>query len=338
MKNISKLNIIVLIINIILIIVLILSLVLLSQAKQPQNAETEVALPQTASEEAGADSTDLNAFIEQMKLLAQQHGVSTYFLQELFPNQIVYSTQGQYYYAEVDNSLAQHSYNWDFLTTGEDGILRYADPNGVQGLVGIDVSRYQGEIDWQKVKEQGVQFAFLRAGYRGYESGAIVEDEMLSTYLPDVTEAGIPIGLYFFSQAITTQEAVEEADFAIDAAEGYPIQYPIVFDMEEIAGSTYRTETLTASQITDIAIAFCERVRERGYTPMIYGNVGFLLGRMELSRLQDYDIWFAQYRSKPYFPYEFSVWQYTAQGQIDGIPGEVDINIGFEDYAAQATQ
>ncbi len=335
MKRISKLNIIALILNIILMVALILGLFNLSKTGQDYaQMEDEHNLPSAEMNEEMNSSDELTIWIENMKSLAEQYGVSTYFLQQLFPNQIVYSSQGHYMYAEVDPTLAQHSYNWDFLSTDENGILQYADPNGVQGTFGIDVSKYQGEIDWTKVKEQGVQFAFLRAGYRGYETGAIMEDEFLQSYLEGATEADIPVGLYFFSQAVSVEEAIEEADFAIDAAAGYDIQYPIVFDMEEIADGAYRTETLTASQITDIAIAFCERVRERGYTPMIYGNVGFLLGRMELSRLQQYDIWFAQYRDMPYFPYQFSMWQYTAQGSIDGIAGDVDINIGFKDFSA----
>ncbi len=333
MKKISKGNLVLLLVNILLLLALLVSLVSVLLPNASVSQSTGIDTPQAGSS-VNTEVSELDAWIANMKDLAQQHGISTYFLQHLFPDQIVYTTQGQYYYADVDDTLAQHSYGWDYLSTDENGVLHYADPNGLQGLVGIDVSKYQGEIDWPTVKEQGIQFAMLRTGYRGYETGAIMEDEMLESYLQGASEAGIPIGLYFFSQAITVEEAIEEADFAIDAAEGYPIQYPIVFDMEEIAEGPYRTESLSAAQITDIAIAFCERVRERGYTPMIYGNVGFLLGRMELQRLQNYDFWFAQYRSMPYYPYHFSMWQYTHQGSVEGIDGDVDLNISFVDFAA----
>ncbi len=334
MKKLSKFNLVLLLVNIILLLALLFSLFsVLFQSETEPGAEG-VNMPQSGSETADVNA-QLEAWIGNMKALAELHGVSTYFLQELFPEQIVYTSQGQYHYANVDTSLALHSYNWEHLTEDESGVLHYADPNGVQGLVGIDVSKYQGEIEWDAVQEQGIQFAMLRAGYRGYETGAIMEDEFLESYLQGASEAGIPIGLYFFSQAVSVEEAIEEADYAIDAADGYAIQYPIVFDMEEIAEGPYRTESLTAAQITDIAIAFCERVKERGYTPMIYGNVGFLLGRMELSRLQEYDIWFAQYRPMPYFPYELSMWQYTHQGTVNGIAGDVDLNISFVDFAAQ---
>ncbi len=283
---------------------------------------------------AGADEAELQAWIDNMKALAQKHGVDAYFLQELFPEKIVYSFRGQHVYADLDQSLPQHDYDWAMLTKSETGVLNYTEPSGRQGLVGIDVSKYQGEIDWQKVKDAGVQFAFLRAGYRGYETGDLITDEFFQSYLAGATAVGMPLGVYFFSQAVNADEAKEEADYIIDMLAGYNIQYPIAFDMEELTTSPYRTEALTAAEVTDIALAFCARVQERGYKPMIYGNVSWFLARMEPARLSGIDKWFAQYRPQPYYPYDFTIWQYTHKGSIDGIAGEVDLNISFQDYTA----
>lgn len=306
------------------------------RAEAPQNGPALPGGEDTAEVMGGAggDNTDLQAWIDNMKALAQKHGVDAYFLQELFPENIVYSFRGQHIYAELDSTLPQHDYNWANLSKSDTGVLQYAEAGGRQGLVGIDVSKYQGAIDWQKVKDAGVQFAFLRAGYRGYESGALMTDEFFQSYLDGATAVGLPLGVYFFSQAVNADEAREEADYIVDMLAGYNIQYPIAFDMEELTSSPYRTEALTAAEVTDIALAFCGRVQERGYKPMVYGNVSWFLARMELHRLDGIDKWFAQYRPQPYYPYDFTIWQYTHKGSIDGIEGEVDLNISFRDYTA----
>ena len=322
--------------NIVLLAVLIIAAVDVGlsarsgEAAAPPAGETPTAMGES---EQAADG-QLDAWIDNMKYLAQKHGVDAYFLQELFPEQIVYWAGGQVHYDEVNPALPMHPYNWEHLQKDENGVLRYAEPGGLEGIFGIDVSQYQGDIDWEKVKAAGVGFAILRVGYRGYGTGDLTADENFADYLEGATKADIPVGVYFFSQAVNAAEAAEEADYIVDAVAGYDIRYPLVFDMEEIAESPNRTENLTPAEVTDIAIAFCERVRERGYRPMIYGNVSWFLAKMELARLDDYDKWFAQYRPRPWYPYEFDMWQYTHTGSIEGIAGDVDLNISFVDYAA----
>lgn len=281
---------------------------------------------------AGTDDLELQAWIDNMKTLANKHGVDPFFLQALFPENIVYSFQGKHIYASIDPTLPKHDYDWANLTKSDNNVLQYAEAGGRQGLMGIDVSKYQGEIDWTRVQAAGVQFAILRAGYRGYETGVLMPDEYFQQYLDGASAVGMPLGVYFFSQATNADEAREEADYVINMLAGYNIQYPIAFDMEELTTSPYRTENLTATEITDIALAFCARVEERGYKPMVYGNVSWMLARMELHRLDGIDKWFAQYRPQPYYPYDFTIWQYTHKGTIDGIEGEVDLNISFTDY------
>ncbi len=269
--------------------------------------------------------------IELLQQRSQQYSVGIPFLQSFFDDRIVYKNNTGVVYAPIRSDLPKNGYDFTALSY-QDGIAKYTDKNGVKGITGIDVSRYQGKIDWDKVKTADISYAFIRTGYRGYDTGKIMQDDTCKTNLIGASKAGIDLGVYFYSQAITTQEAVEEADFVLDTIEGFDIRYPIVFDMEEVTSDTARTADLTPSEITDITISFCERVKDAGYIPMIYGNVQWMLDHLELERLTTYDKWFAQYFNKPFFPYEFQIWQYSATGEIPGIEGDVDLNLCFKNY------
>ena len=183
---------------------------------------------------------------------------------------------------------------------------------------------------WDKVKADGVEFAIIRIAYRGYGSGEIVTDEQAVANIKNATKAGVKVGVYFFSQAINEKEAEEEAEYVIDIIDKYKIEYPIVFDMEEINGDTARTDKLTKEEKTDIAIAFCEKVKEEKYTPMVYANIKWFAGYYDMKRLEAYDKWFAYYDDTLYFPYKIKMWQYTDSGKVDGIAGNVDLNIYVE--------
>ena len=145
----------------------------------------------------------------------------------------------------------------------------------------------------------------------------------------------MPVGLYFFSQAVTVEEAIEEANFVIARIGEHKISYPIAFDMEFIENDNARIETLTRTEKTDIALAFLQRIEEAGYVGMLYGNKEWLLKRVELHRFEDYDIWLTQEEDIPDYPYIYSMWQYTRQGEVYGIEGYVDLNISFIDYSAR---
>lgn len=270
--------------------------------------------------------------IETFKSHAQQYGASIPFLQSFFDDVIVYKNKQGIVYQPIDDSLPKNTYDFSMLTY-KNSQIQYEDSNGVVGLKGIDVSKYQGKIDWQAVKDDGVSYAFIRAGHRGYAAaGQIAQDPYFTANLNGAAKAGVDVGVYFFSQAITAEEAIEEADFVLNAVKGHAIRYPIVFDMEEITAEGARTANLTAAQITDLTIAFCERIKAAGYTPMIYGNVKWMMEHVELSRLTQYQKWFAQYYNKPFFPYEFQIWQYTNKGKVNGITDEVDLNLCFVNY------
>ena len=201
---------------------------------------------------------------------------------------------------------------------------------------GIDVSEHDGEIDWTQVKAAGVDFAMLRLGFRGYGQGTMNLDKYFLANLSGASAAGIKVGVYFFSQAITEDEAREEADYVINslAATDVELSYPIVFDEEPITdGNVARTDDLTAAQFSANALAFCQRVEQAGYTPMLYGNK-HELAKLDLKgELAGYDVWYAEYGvSQPTGKFDFVMWQYSDTGSIPGVvtsAGQVDLNIRF---------
>ncbi|MHC1723271.1 MAG: glycoside hydrolase family 25 protein [Aminipila sp.] len=224
-----------------------------------------------------------------------------------------------------------HNYDWDNLSINS-GRMEYTDAKGYKAMQGVDVSRYQGDIDWKKVKSSGISFAMLRVGYRGYESGIITLDQKFIQNMQHAIAAEVKVGAYFFSQAITEDEAIEEAEFVLQNISGYDISFPIVFDLEEISSSDHRAYNLTREQRTNIAMAFCNRIEKAGYTPMIYGNASWLTDYYDLAQIIKYNIWLAQYSDCPSFPYDFKMWQYTNAGYVDGINHIVDINLCFTPY------
>lgn len=225
--------------------------------------------------------------------------------------------------------LAHHTYQWSNLHE-EGGFNYYIDEGGARSKIGIDVSYFQESIDWERVKASGIEFVMLRMGYRGYGGdGALVVDEKFHQYITEAQAAGLDTGIYFFSQAISQQEALEEAAFVYRECKEYELKYPVVFDTEKIKGEAARTDGLTPAELTDITKAFCSRIKQYGYEPMIYANAKWLTTKLELERLKEYKVWYADYQREPLYPYDFTMWQYTEEGKVDGIEGNVDLNIWF---------
>lgn len=221
------------------------------------------------------------------------------------------------------------------LKKDADGFIRYNGSGGLSSFVGIDISEHQGDIDWQQVKEAGVDFAFVRVGYRSYGGGLITIDSNLHTNLEGASAAGIDVGVYFYSQAVNTDEAIEEADAVLDAIEGYDITYPVAFDWELVYNDQARTDSVSVETLADCCVAFCERVKSAGYTPMIYQNTSTAMNKLDLPRVKDYEFWLAEFSSFPSFYYEYDVWQYSSEGTVPGIDAAVDLNICFRDYAGK---
>jgi len=209
----------------------------------------------------------------------------------------------------------------------------YYNDNAYRTALGIDVSAHQKEIDWNMVASSGVEFVMIRLGFRGYgEEGTMNLDQYFERNLAGAKAAGLKVGVYFFSQAITVEEALEEAVFVLENLGGAALDYPVVYDWEPITTAKARTDGLDTDTLTDCAIAFCDAVSYAGYTPMIYYNLPVGYARYDLSRLTSYDVWFAQYAAKPTMYYNYRIWQYTDSGRIPGIETKVDMNIAFLPY------
>ena len=242
------------------------------------------------------------------------------------------STLGEIWITELDGVPVNKLDNNNFSA---DSNLKYYNENGkAASSEGIDVSSYSGNIDWKKVKESGIDFAMIRVGGRGYgEKGEMYTDERALEYINGAKAEGIKVGAYFFSQAVSTEEAIEEADYVKTVLGDIKLDYPVTYDWEIIKDDDARTDSVSASQATECARAFCDRVKELGYTPILYSPSRELYFKYDLSRLADIDIWYCEYANVPTFYYEFSMWQYSATGTIDGIEGAVDLNICFTNVA-----
>ena len=221
---------------------------------------------------------------------------------------------GDYFYfggkkVYVVEELPKSTYDNSLFQVNENGFLTY-DSDEYTCKIGIDVSRYQENIDWAAVKGAGVQFAMLRLGYRGYGTGALVMDPYFQQNIQGAQANGIEVGVYFFSQAITPEEGAEEARFCLNALKGYHITYPIVFDWESYDSSLEpRTDGLDDKILTQCAVAFCEEVEAGGYQSMVYSNLTYFYLHFDLNQLVDYPLWLAQYNSRPSFYYHFDIWQ-----------------------------
>ena len=172
----------------------------------------------------------------------------------------------------------------------------------------------------------------VRLGYRGYESGNIVIDEEYFDNIQLANEAGLAVGVYFESQATTVEEALEEAEFVVTNLIEMRVTYPVVFDLGLVANDSSRIENIPKTQLTEITNAFCNRIKEVGYKPKVYGDKYWLLRKIDLTMLGDYDIWLSQSGQLPDYPYQFAMWQYTNTGSVSGISGDVNMNISFIDY------
>lgn len=200
----------------------------------------------------------------------------------------------------------------------------------VEGAVfGIDVSKYNGDIDWNKVKNEGVKFAIIRCGYRGSQTGAIVEDPFFRQNIEGATTAGIPVGVYFFTQAVDEREAVEEASAVLSLIKGYGLTYPIFIDSES-AGGKGRADNLDVPTRSRVLQAFCETIRSGKYKAGIYASKNWFNNRLDISKLSaDNVTWLAEYAEQPSYGGVYQIWQYSSGGRIPGIEGRVDMNMSY---------
>ena len=250
-------------------------------------------------------------------------------LRELYPDDIVVAAGGKYHFVPVNRELKMNSLDPINLNVLDNGEFQYLTDGKVTSYKGIDVSSHQGVIDWNLVAQDGVEFAFIRVGFRGYGSeGKLVVDEMFHTNIQQAKEAGVKVGVYMFSQATTEAELDEEVQLVLDNIASYQLDCPVVYDVEMISGNG-RMNNLTPEERTNLTLRFCEKIAQAGYRPMIYHNTEMAAIRIDYAALEAYDKWYAAYNRRMFFPYEFKVWQYSDKGSVQGIKTNVDMNISF---------
>ena len=228
-------------------------------------------------------------------------------------------------------AVRQNPYNPEnFVYDEETGTVSYSDDN-YESLQGIDVSDHQGEIDWEEVAEAGFEFVFVRVGFRGYgEEGTLNEDTMAIEYMQDAKKAGLEVGAYFFSQAVSEEEAAEEARFAagIIKRSGVSLDLPLVYDPEHAGGSAGRANHLSREQVSKNAAAFREAAEEElPCRVAIYTNLYWENTYFDVDTLNNFEIWYADYADTPQTNCHFTWWQYTESGYVPGIRGRMDLNL-----------
>lgn len=211
----------------------------------------------------------------------------------------------------------------DFATVGG-----YVTCTAVPTRRGVDVSQYQEQVDWQQVYEAGFDFAFVRIGYRGNTSGDLYADDLARQHLAGAKEAGLDVGVYFYSQAISPEEAAEEASWCLSFLGDTALELPVVYDWEWV-GSNARTAGMDRDTLTACARTFCQTIEGAGYRSMIYFNGHVSRDLLDLQALRGYPFWFAQYKDALDYEYRVDFWQYTETGTVPGIQGKVDIDLMF---------
>lgn len=215
------------------------------------------------------------------------------------------------------------------------GLKRYMENGRKTSYVGVDISKHTGKVSFDRVKAAGVDYVMIRLGSRGYSTGQITLDENFKENMDGAIEAGLDVGVYFYSQAISQEEAVQEVNFVAQNLEPYRtrVKYPVAFNMGFVSNDKSRIEGLSREDKTTVTTSFMEGIRAAGYVPMIYGDKEWLIKEIDMTKLQDYDVWLSQEEEIPDYPYRYNMWQYNTDGVVNGIDGGADLNICFVNYS-----
>lgn len=225
--------------------------------------------------------------------------------------------------AEVEDTAVM-----DALEDADKTEIKKFQKSTANSKVGIDVSKWNGEIDWDRVQNAGVEFAIIRAGYRGSVTGSLVEDPYFKANMRGAAASGLPVGVYFFTQAVNEVEAVEEASAVLQLIREYHLDYPVFIDTEG-AGGNGRADNLNVEVRTRVCEAFCRTIANAGYTAGVYASRNWYNHYLYTNQLDNYCIWLAEYRSVPLYQGYYQMWQYTSKGSVDGIEGNVDMNVSY---------
>ncbi len=246
-----------------------------------------------------------------------------------YPDDIVVVSGGRFHFVPINRDLKLNQFDKANLNVLESGEFQYLTDGQVTSHKGIDVSRFQGDIDWKLVAQDGVEFAIIRVASRGYVTGELVEDEKFEANISGALEAGVKVGVYVFSQAVNQEELLEEANLVLEKIAPYDVTCPVIFDVEKVSKSNARMNGISVEERTALALLFCQTIENAGYTPMIYHNTEMGALMLDLPQLENYGKWYAAYNKHMFYPYEYQIWQYSNKGSVQGIDGDVDMNISF---------
>ena len=247
---------------------------------------------------------------------------------------LVTTPDGKEEWVLISPYLTKNTY--DFTKIEEKaGLKRYMENGRNLSYIGVDISKQTGSVNFNGLKAAGVDYVMIRLGGRGYSTGQITLDENFKTNIEGAIAAGLDIGVYFYSQAVNQDEAVQEANFVVQNLEPYKgkVKYPVAFDMEFVSHDKTRIDGLSREERTTVAQSFLEGVKAAGYVPMLYGDKEWLIKEIDLAKLQDYDVWLAQETDMPDYPYQYAMWQYSTKGVVNGITGDANLNICFIGYS-----
>ncbi|MCM1262638.1 MAG: glycoside hydrolase family 25 protein [Butyrivibrio sp.] len=247
---------------------------------------------------------------------------------------LVKSPDGTEEWVLISPYLKKNAYDFSNMTESS-GLKKYTEGGKKISQIGVDISKHDGDINFERLKSDGIDYVMIRLGARGYSTGQISLDDKFVENMNAAVNAGLNIGVYFYSQAINQEEAVQEAYFVIQNIEPYRanINFPVAFYMENIVNDKARIDGLARSDKTLIACTYLEVIKAAGYIPMVYGNKEWLIKNVDLTRLQDYDVWLSQDEETPDYPYLYTMWQYTTTGTVNGISGDASLNICFVNYS-----
>lgn len=244
---------------------------------------------------------------------------------------LVIEDDGTENWVAINQYLTKHEYDYSGLVYKKP-IMSYYEEGKKISYTGIRVSKYNEFVDYTKLKKSGIDYAMIRIGARGYSTGQITLDENFDKNVKDAVGAGLDVGVYFFSQAVTEEEAIDEAGVVLAAIAEHEITYPVVFAMDFVENDTSRVEALTRAERTAIANAFLSLIQEAGYNAMLYADKEWLINKIDLTLLSSYDIWLSQESDVPDYPYKFSMWEYTKSAKVEGMAEVAELSISFIDY------
>lgn len=283
-----------------------------------------------------ADREEADRILEGIKDALSQGTTRVDMIRPFYPDDLVVVSGGKFHFIPINRSLKLNDYDIANLNKLDTGEFQYLTDGQVTSHKGIDVSSYQKKINWNLVAQDGVEFAIIRVGLRGWGSeGNLKEDTEFRANIEGATAAGVKVGVYFFSQAITEAEVDEEVQLVLNCIAPYKIDCPVVLDVEKVSNSEARMNKLTPEERTALALRFCQAIEDAGYQPMLYHNTEMSALMIDIAAFEKYDKWYAYYSDNMFYPYAYKIWQYSDKGRVNGISTDVDMNICFEPVWAQ---